>query len=90
MSDRNLQAGDRDSIIRNVPKSQRREDRTKTGAGLLMHLLLSGIPVFLVYALFERRPVEMEKKEVKKWQDEEALKRYRMIAVLRQQMRLNL
>ena len=30
----------------------------------------------------ERRAIQMEKKEVKKWQDEEALKRYRMIAPL--------
>ena len=31
---------------------------------------------------YGRRTMQMEKKEVKKWQDEEALRRYRIIAPL--------
>ena len=59
-----------------------------------MHLLLFDVILIPVYAVFGRRAIQME--EVKKWQDEEALRRYQMIAPLldpemdegkRQQMR---
>lgn len=61
-----------------------------------LHLLLFDVILTPVYAVFRREAIQMEKKEVKKWQDEEALRRYRMIAPLldpdmdegkRQQMR---
>ena len=52
-----------------------------------MHLLLFDVILIPEYAVFGRRAIQMEKKtenclEVKKWQDEEALRRYQMIAPL--------
>lgn len=47
-----------------------------------MHLLLFAVIFFLVYSYLQKEVMHMQKKEVKKWQDEEALKRYRMIAPL--------
>ena len=47
-----------------------------------MHLLLFAVILFTCMLVFERRSMQMEKKEVKKWQDDEALRRYRMIAPL--------
>ena len=47
-----------------------------------MHLLLFAVIFIPVYDVFRKEAIQMEKKEVKKWQDEEALKRYQMIAPL--------
>jgi len=47
-----------------------------------MHLLLCAVVCRVVYACLERRNRHMYQKETKSWRDEEALKRYRLIAPL--------